>query len=45
MQRGGLLALVKVKEFSDLLDRRLAEDLKKREKGGFMAELRAENDR
>ncbi|KAK3295875.1 ribosomal protein S5 domain 2-type protein [Chaetomium fimeti] len=39
------VALVKVKEFSDLLDRRLAEDLKRRDKGGFMAELRAENDR
>ncbi|KAL2164403.1 hypothetical protein VTH06DRAFT_3619 [Thermothelomyces fergusii] len=39
------VALTKVKEFSDLLDRKLAEDLKKRDKGGFMAELRAENDR
>jgi exosome complex component RRP45 len=34
-----------VKGFSDLLDRRLAEDLKRRDKGGFMAELRADNDR
>ncbi|KAK4039681.1 ribosomal protein S5 domain 2-type protein [Parachaetomium inaequale] len=39
------VALAKVKEFSDLLDTRLAEDLKRRDKGGFMAELRAENDR
>lgn len=39
------VALSKVKEFSDLLDRKLAEDLKRRDKGGFMAELRAENDR
>ncbi|KAL2135443.1 hypothetical protein VTI74DRAFT_8545 [Chaetomium olivicolor] len=39
------VALTKVKEFSELLDRKLAEDLKRRDKGGFMAELRAENDR
>ncbi len=39
------VALSKVKEFSELVDRRLAEDLKRRDKGGFMAELRAENDR
>jgi exosome complex component RRP45 len=39
------VALAKVKGFSDLLDRRLAEDLKRRDKGGFMAELRADNDR
>ncbi|KAG7290643.1 hypothetical protein NEMBOFW57_000646 [Staphylotrichum longicolle] len=39
------VALAKVKEFSELLDKRLAEDLKRRDKGGFMAELRAENDR
>ncbi|KAL2169650.1 hypothetical protein VTG60DRAFT_5789 [Thermothelomyces hinnuleus] len=39
------VALTKVKEFSDLLDRKLAEDFKRRDKGGFMAELRAENDR
>ena len=39
------VALTKVKEFSDLLDKKLAEDLKRRDKGGFMAELRAENDR
>jgi exosome complex component RRP45 len=34
-----------VKDFSDFLDKKLAEDLKKRDKGGFMAELRADNDR
>jgi len=39
------LALVRVKELSDLLDRRLTEDAKSRDKGGFMVELRAENDR
>ncbi|KAK4252371.1 ribosomal protein S5 domain 2-type protein [Corynascus novoguineensis] len=39
------VALTKVKEFSDLVDQKLAEDLKRRDKGGFMAELRAENDR
>jgi exosome complex component RRP45 len=39
------VALTKVKEFSELLDKQLAEDLKRRDKGGFMAELRAENDR
>ncbi|KAH6624790.1 ribosomal protein S5 domain 2-type protein [Chaetomium sp. MPI-SDFR-AT-0129] len=39
------VALAKVKEFDELVDRRLAEDLKRRDKGGFMAELRAENDR
>lgn len=39
------LALARVKELSDLLDRRLAEDAKARDKGGLMVELRAENDR
>ncbi|KAK4146207.1 ribosomal protein S5 domain 2-type protein [Dichotomopilus funicola] len=39
------VALAKVKEFDELVDRRLTEDLKRRDKGGFMAELRAENDR
>ena len=39
------VALSKVKEFSELVDRKLAEDAKRRDKGGFMAELRAENDR
>jgi len=38
-------ALTKVKEFSALLDTRLAEDYKRRDKGGLMAELRAENAR
>ncbi|EGO58040.1 hypothetical protein NEUTE1DRAFT_82175 [Neurospora tetrasperma FGSC 2508] len=39
------VALTKVKEFSTYLDDKLAEDTKRRDKGGFMAELRAENDR
>ncbi|KAL0473226.1 exoribonuclease [Neurospora intermedia] len=39
------VALTKVKEFSTYLDGKLAEDAKRRDKGGFMAELRAENDR
>ncbi|KAK1773237.1 ribosomal protein S5 domain 2-type protein [Copromyces sp. CBS 386.78] len=39
------VALTKVKEFSTFLDGKLAEDAKRRDKGGFMAELRAENDR
>ncbi|KAK3906657.1 hypothetical protein C8A05DRAFT_40592 [Staphylotrichum tortipilum] len=39
------VALARVKEFSDMLDAKLAEDAKRRDKGGFMAELRAENDR
>ena len=39
------VALTKVKEFSTFLDNKLAEDAKRRDKGGFMAELRAENDR
>ncbi|UNI21433.1 3'-5'-exoribonuclease, variant 2 [Purpureocillium takamizusanense] len=38
-------ALSKSKEFTDLLDRKLTEDAKRRDKGGFMAELRAENER
>ncbi|KAK4115339.1 ribosomal protein S5 domain 2-like protein [Canariomyces notabilis] len=39
------VALTKAKEFSALVDRKLAEDLKRRDKGGLMAELKAENDR
>ncbi|CCC10573.1 hypothetical protein SMACR_06484 [Sordaria macrospora] len=39
------VALTKVKDFSTFLDGKLAEDAKRRDKGGFMAELRAENDR
>jgi exosome complex component RRP45 len=39
------LALVKVKEFSTYMDEKLAEDTKRRDKGGLMAELQAENDR
>ncbi|KAI1430868.1 ribosomal protein S5 domain 2-type protein [Xylaria sp. CBS 124048] len=38
-------ALVKVKEFSALVDRKLAEDFKRRDRGGLMAELSAENER
>ncbi|KAK0711245.1 ribosomal protein S5 domain 2-type protein [Lasiosphaeris hirsuta] len=38
-------ALTKVKEFSSFLDKKLAEDIKRRDKGGLMAELSAENDR
>lgn len=38
-------ALVQVKEFSDMLDRKLADDAKRRDHGGLMAELRAENER
>ncbi|KAK3357366.1 ribosomal protein S5 domain 2-type protein [Lasiosphaeria hispida] len=38
-------ALTKVQEFSAFLDRKLAEDIKRRDKGGLMAELSAENDR
>ncbi|KAG6041542.1 hypothetical protein E4U41_003702 [Claviceps citrina] len=38
-------ALAKAKELTDLLDRRLAEDAKGRDKGGLLAELKAENDR
>ncbi|KAM0271657.1 hypothetical protein ACHAQH_008992 [Verticillium albo-atrum] len=39
------MAAQKVKELSDLVDRKLAEDAKRRDKGGLMAELSAENDR
>ncbi|EJP69215.1 3' exoribonuclease family protein [Beauveria bassiana ARSEF 2860] len=38
-------ALGKTKEFTDLVDRELAEDAKRRDKGGLMAELTAENER
>ncbi|RYP79147.1 hypothetical protein DL771_000125 [Monosporascus sp. 5C6A] len=38
-------ALTKVKELSAFLDEKLAEDSKRRDKGGLMAELSAENDR
>ncbi|CAG8961817.1 hypothetical protein HYFRA_00013993 [Hymenoscyphus fraxineus] len=39
------VALARVKEISAFVIKRLAEDAKKRDKGGLMAELRAENDR
>ncbi|KAK3942986.1 ribosomal protein S5 domain 2-type protein [Diplogelasinospora grovesii] len=39
------IALVRVKEFSALLDKKLAEDAKRRDRGGLLAELSAENDR
>lgn len=40
------VALTKAKEFSTLVDQRLADDAKRRDKGGLMAELlSAENDR
>lgn len=39
------LALAKVKDISAFVTRRLEEDAKKRDKGGLMAELRAQNDR
>ncbi|KAK0722812.1 ribosomal protein S5 domain 2-type protein [Lasiosphaeria miniovina] len=39
------VALTKAKEFSTFLDGKLAEDAKRRNKGGFMAELSSENDR
>lgn len=39
------LAARKVGELSDLVDRTLAADAKRRDKGGLMAELSAENDR
>ncbi|KAL6697588.1 ribosomal protein S5 domain 2-type protein [Trichoderma pleuroticola] len=39
------MALAKAKEFTDLVDRKLAEDAKRRDKGGLMAELSAENER
>ncbi|KAG5806036.1 hypothetical protein H9Q71_009372 [Fusarium xylarioides] len=38
-------ALNRSKELSDLVDSKLAEDAKRRDKGGLMAELTAENDR
>ncbi|KKA26767.1 hypothetical protein TD95_001706 [Thielaviopsis punctulata] len=41
----GATATQKVKEFTALLEEKLREDAKVRDKGGFMAELRAENDR
>ena len=39
------LALQKAKEFTALIDEKLAEDAKRRDKGGLLAELSAENDR
>ncbi|KAK0127443.1 hypothetical protein ONS96_006981 [Cadophora gregata f. sp. sojae] len=39
------VAAIKVKEISNFITRRLQEDAKKRDKGGMMAELSAENDR
>jgi exosome complex component RRP45 len=39
------LALIKVKELSAVVSRRLDEEFKKRDKGGLMAELSAENAR
>ncbi|KAK3692505.1 ribosomal protein S5 domain 2-type protein [Podospora appendiculata] len=39
------IALTKVKEISSLLDKKLDEDTKRRNKGGRAAELTAENDR
>ncbi|KAG9232033.1 exosome complex endonuclease 2/ribosomal RNA processing protein-like protein [Amylocarpus encephaloides] len=39
------IALVKVKEISVFVSKRLEEEAKKRDKGGLMAELSAENDR
>ena len=39
------IALSKVKEISSVLDRRLAEDAKRRDQGGLIAELSAENER
>ncbi|PQE21140.1 exosome complex exonuclease RRP45 protein [Rutstroemia sp. NJR-2017a BVV2] len=39
------IALEKVKELSDFISQRLQEDTKKRDKGGLMAELRADNER
>ncbi|KAL2205071.1 ribosomal protein S5 domain 2-like protein [Sarocladium strictum] len=38
-------ALNKTKEFSDMLERKLNEDAKRRDKGGLLAELSAENER
>ncbi|KAH8673965.1 ribosomal protein S5 domain 2-type protein [Xylariales sp. PMI_506] len=39
------IALQKAKELSTFLDQRLADDFKRRNKGGLLAELSAENDR
>jgi exosome complex component RRP45 len=39
------VAGVKVKEISSFISKRLEEDRKKRDKGGWMEELQAENDR
>ena len=39
------VALTKAKEFSTLVDQKLAEDAKRRDKGGLLAELSAENER
>lgn len=39
------VALAKAKELSGFLDTKLAEDAKRRDKGGLLAELSAENDR
>lgn len=39
------VALVKAKDMSSKLDRWLAEDARRRDKGGLLAELSAENDR
>jgi exosome complex component RRP45 len=41
----GNMAVARAKELSDLLDRELAADAKRRDKGGLMAELSAENNR
>ncbi|QPH12330.1 hypothetical protein C2857_004465 [Epichloe festucae Fl1] len=38
-------ALAKAKEMTDLVDRKLVEDGKRRDKGGLLAELKADNDR
>lgn len=38
-------ALERAKEWTALVDGALSEDVKRRDKGGFMAELRADNDR
>lgn len=39
------VALAKAKDFSTLVDERLADDAKRRDKGGLLAELSAENER
>ena len=39
------VAGVKVKEISEFVKGRLEEDRRRRDKGGWMEELRAENDR